>query len=65
MDVDHRWLGGLGSTAGDGPEPDPGGQLDGGHVVYTLRANVLASFTVDPVALVLLGFVWSGWCGRR
>lgn len=40
----------------------PAGQLDGGHVLYVLfgkRARRLLPFIL--VALVLLGFVWSGW----
>ncbi len=40
----------------------PAGQLDGGHVLYVLfgkRARSLLPFIL--VALVLLGFVWSGW----
>ncbi len=40
----------------------PAGQLDGGHVIYTLfgkRAKWLRP--VILVILILLGFVWSGW----
>ena len=40
----------------------PAGQLDGGHVIYTLlgkRARLLYPFIL--VVLVLLGFAWSGW----
>jgi membrane-associated protease RseP (regulator of RpoE activity) len=40
----------------------PAGQLDGGHVIYTLfgaRARVLWPFII--VALLLLGIVWRGW----
>jgi hypothetical protein len=40
----------------------PAGQLDGGHVLYTLfgrRARVLLPFIL--AALILLGFVWAGW----
>ena len=40
----------------------PAGQLDGGHVIYTLlgrRSRLLLPFIL--VALVLLGFVWQGW----
>ena len=40
----------------------PAGQLDGGHIMYVLlgkRASRLLPFIL--VALVLLGFVWSGW----
>lgn len=40
----------------------PAGQLDGGHMIYVLlgkRARLLWPFILG--ALVLLGFVWSGW----
>ncbi len=40
----------------------PAGQLDGGHIIYVLlgkRATVLLPFIL--VALVMLGFFWSGW----
>ncbi len=40
----------------------PAGQLDGGHVIYVLlgkKAKSLMPFILG--ALVLLGFVWSGW----
>lgn len=40
----------------------PAGQLDGGHLIYTLfgkKARVLWPFIL--VGLLLLGFVWSGW----
>lgn len=40
----------------------PAGQLDGGHLLYVLlgrRVRSLLPFIL--VALVLLGFVWSGW----
>jgi membrane-associated protease RseP (regulator of RpoE activity) len=40
----------------------PAGQLDGGHVMYVLlgkRARLL--WPVIMGALILLGFVWSGW----
>ncbi len=40
----------------------PAGQLDGGHVLYTLfgrRARILLPFILT--ALILLGFVWAGW----
>jgi membrane-associated protease RseP (regulator of RpoE activity) len=40
----------------------PAGQLDGGHILYVLlgkRARILWPFILG--ALVLLGFVWSGW----
>ena len=40
----------------------PAGQLDGGHVIYTLfgkRARWLRP--VILAVLILLGFVWSGW----
>lgn len=40
----------------------PAGQLDGGHLIFTLlgkKANALWPFIL--VGLILLGFVWSGW----
>ncbi len=40
----------------------PAGQLDGGHLIYTLvgrRAQALLPFILG--ALVFLGLVWSGW----
>ncbi|MEW5871137.1 MAG: site-2 protease family protein [Chloroflexota bacterium] len=40
----------------------PAGQLDGGHVVYVMlgkRTHFLLPYIL--AALVLLGFVWSGW----
>jgi membrane-associated protease RseP (regulator of RpoE activity) len=40
----------------------PAGQLDGGHILYVLlgrRARMLLPFILG--ALILLGFVWSGW----
>lgn len=41
----------------------PAGQLDGGHMLYTLfgahRARMILPFIL--IALVGLGFVWSGW----
>jgi len=40
----------------------PAGQLDGGHVMYVLlgkRARLL--WPVILMALVALGFAWSGW----
>jgi membrane-associated protease RseP (regulator of RpoE activity) len=41
----------------------PAGQLDGGHVFYTLMGKKAARalLPVILVAMVLLGFVWSGW----
>ena len=40
----------------------PAGQLDGGHVLYVLLGKKARWFVVPIlVALVLLGFVWSGW----
>jgi membrane-associated protease RseP (regulator of RpoE activity) len=41
----------------------PAGQLDGGHVLYTLF-GIKTARKVYPfilVGLILLGFVWSGW----
>jgi len=40
----------------------PAGQLDGGHISYVLfgkRSKIFVPFIL--VALVMLGFVWSGW----
>lgn len=40
----------------------PAGQLDGGHVLYSLfgrRARIVLPFVL--VALIILGTVWSGW----
>lgn len=40
----------------------PAGQLDGGHVIFTLlgqRARAIYPFVL--VALILLGFAWPGW----
>jgi membrane-associated protease RseP (regulator of RpoE activity) len=40
----------------------PAGQLDGGHLIYSLFGDKLK--WVRPVilwALVILGFMWSGW----
>jgi Zn-dependent protease len=40
----------------------PAGQLDGGHVIFTVfgrRVNVI--LPVILVAMVVLGFFWSGW----
>jgi|SRR5271157_1597999 len=41
----------------------PAGQLDGGHMLYVLfgRKNAGRILPFILVALVLLGFVWSGW----
>lgn len=40
----------------------PAGQLDGGHISYVLFGKKVKYFVpVILVALVLLGFVWSGW----
>ena len=40
----------------------PAGQLDGGHALYVLVGrNARRLVPVIIVALVLLGFVWSGW----
>lgn len=40
----------------------PAGQLDGGHLIYTLLGRRARAFIpIVLVALVLLGFVWSGW----
>jgi membrane-associated protease RseP (regulator of RpoE activity) len=41
----------------------PAGQLDGGHMVYTLVGSKKAK-TIWPfllIGLFLLGFIWSGW----
>jgi membrane-associated protease RseP (regulator of RpoE activity) len=40
----------------------PAGQLDGGHVIYTLigkKARLLLPIVL--IILILLGFAWSGW----
>jgi membrane-associated protease RseP (regulator of RpoE activity) len=40
----------------------PAGQLDGGHLIYSLFGDKLR--WIRPtilVILVLLGFIWSGW----
>lgn len=41
----------------------PAGQLDGGHLFYTLfgREKAKRLIPVILIVLVLLGFVWSGW----
>ena len=40
----------------------PAGQLDGGHLLYVLFGrNARKLLPVILTALVLLGFVWSGW----
>lgn len=41
----------------------PAGQLDGGHVMYVLfgRARAQRIFPFILAALVVLGFLWSGW----
>ncbi|MCX6034614.1 MAG: site-2 protease family protein [Chloroflexi bacterium] len=40
----------------------PAGQLDGGHVLYALFGRRVGKvFPVILVAMILLGFLWSGW----
>ena len=41
----------------------PAGQLDGGHILYTLLGKEKAKriFPIVLVALVIMGFFWSGW----
>ncbi|MHB0922423.1 MAG: site-2 protease family protein [Bellilinea sp.] len=41
----------------------PAGQLDGGHMIYTLFGQKTAKRLLPFIlaALVLLGFVWTGW----
>lgn len=41
----------------------PAGQLDGGHILYTLfgRKRAQALFPVILAVLILMGFIWSGW----
>ncbi|MDF1500198.1 MAG: site-2 protease family protein [Anaerolineales bacterium] len=40
----------------------PAGQLDGGHTIYVLVGDTARRiWPLIVVALVLLGFVWSGW----
>ena len=40
----------------------PAGQLDGGHVLYTLFGKgVVKVFWVILAATILMGFFWSGW----
>ncbi len=40
----------------------PAGQLDGGHVVYTLLGKrARAFFPIILVMLILMGFFWNGW----
>jgi membrane-associated protease RseP (regulator of RpoE activity) len=40
----------------------PAGQLDGGHIIYSLfgrKSRIILPFVL--VALIILGTVWSGW----
>jgi membrane-associated protease RseP (regulator of RpoE activity) len=41
----------------------PGGQLDGGHIVYALnpRAHRTSSWPIIVVLLLLSWFFWTGW----
>ena len=41
----------------------PAGQLDGGHLLYTILGRKVARrlLPVILIGMVLLGFVWSGW----
>lgn len=41
----------------------PAGQLDGGHILYTLLGprNAKRALPIILAALVILGFFWSGW----
>ena len=40
----------------------PAGQLDGGHISYTLFGSKARTFwPFILIALFLLGFIWSGW----
>jgi membrane-associated protease RseP (regulator of RpoE activity) len=40
----------------------PAGQLDGGHLIYSLFGDKIQRIRpVILIILVLLGFMWSGW----
>ena len=40
----------------------PVGQLDGGHIMYSLFGpKAKRAFPFLLIAVILLGFVWSGW----